>query len=1081
VTFRRIMLVVLPLLGGIFVFMVLRLIYIDWESSLVREQTVPGKETLTVPAGHEEMMIRQGMRHRASTGVNLVRKDKTGRMEMQLMAERVEHLEKDTVDVDRPILQFFTKSSEIITLMADRARMVTKGALTRMDEVESGDLWGNTVMVHDRGTPDDKSDDVIISVDKVHFTNDAYELSTDGPVIVAAREMSLTARKMRISLDRQTRRINTMTFMEDILISLDVGDRPRIGLGTSPSGGLRSGETLSASPAGGKAAASKSAAPGSPPTDGGELWRIDLAGNVDARQEPQRLQCDHLVFYNQSAAQGKEKPAGAPAKGPPAAREAKEAAPSLVVMADGPLIITPVDAAERKVHAEELAEAVAIGDPVIVDDAETRVVGREVHYNNRTGSGSVIGKGTPILLEQPGRLRLTGDRLDFQRGTDSRGRGAVAEVRGEGQLHAQVQTASLTGSAKPKAASGAPAPQAVAPAPLSTLDAVWTRGMRLDFYRLSTDETSGTGEIRRAAFHGGAVVKQREGVLKGDDLTIDFVESVPGRGQAVERLQGHGDVFLKNEPPESEPPAREGARDSGKLAIGDITCEDLDVTFTQDASGSTQPKELRANGAKEAKVGAPPLVLINDPQGKIQAKDLTVRFGTNEKGAREAEFLEAIGDVNIQREDLDAQGDHVRRNLKDGSILLEGRPARAKRGRTRIVGPHVEFSQAEGRARVQGAGELEMPATSDLRGRPRASAEPMLVQWANAMLFEDKRNFAQFDGGVLASTGGSRLAAQRLWIYFADATEKPPASATPAPAGGAAATKDKTKGMPDTAGMGDLFGRKRLTRVLAEKDVRASEQRLNDDKTLGYEMDINGDNLTYLEENRKAYVRGSGRMRILAREKPKEGEAATPGLALSAVDEAWDGDVPAGYARTDVAWADSMAYDGAADRGYFKGKVEAVHIGRGAPGESRARRSSTGTRVRSNDLQVVFAEKKAPDAGARTAPATSEPGREERMTLDKLVADGNVQLWVNDRRGLAERLIYQRDPELIRLYRGSEDWARLWEEHEDTQEYGQVVARTITYEPSTGRIDVVDQQEITITPKPKPAAKPATKPRPAAE
>jgi hypothetical protein len=98
------------------------------------------------------------------------------------------------------------------------------------------------------------------------------------------------------------------------------------------------------------------------------------------------------------------------------------------------------------------------------------------------------------------------------------------------------------------------------------------------------------------------------------------------------------------------------------------------------------------------------------------------------------------------------------------------------------------------------------------------------------------------------------------------------------------------------------------------------------------------------------------------------------------------------------------------------------------------------------------------------------------MAVEKLVADGDVLLWVDDRRGSAERLIYQRDPELIRLYRGTEDWARLWQANEASQEFGEIVARVITYEPATGRVEVVDQQAITVSPKPRPGTGAAPKP-----
>jgi lipopolysaccharide export system protein LptC len=1089
VTFRRIMLVVLPLLGATFVFMVLRYVYIDWESSLVRRQTIPGQETLTVPVGRVEMPTSKGALHEKSTNVNLVRKDKQGRLEMLFRADSLDHPEANKTDIERPQLQFFTRNNEIITLMADRGTMTSKAGLANIADIETGILTGHVVIVHDRGTPDDHSDDIYISVEDLKFNNETYELSTDGPVILVGLEMSLSARRMRLTLDRHTRRINTMTFMEDIFASLEAGDKL-----VSVMGPPQEGKPAAAPAAKGPSAAGAAAPPAE--AERGEFWRIDLAGDVDAQQAAQRLTCDHFVFYNASGG-GQKAPPAETGKKPDAAKKTlaeepetrpegwarnhakflqPDAPPPLVVVADGPLIITPVDAAERKAHAEEMGLAVAIGNPVTVDDAQTHIVGSDVRYNRNTGWGSVVGKGALMLLEQPGRLRLTGDRLDFDR------RQLTAEVQGEGQLRALVQAASLSGSQKSKT----PAPGA-APEPPSTLEASWTRGMRLDFYRLPTEDRSGMGEIRRAAFHGGALLKQQDGTLKGDDLTIDFFKPEAGRGQAVERLVGHGDVFLKNQPPEGQPPPADGSKPSSKLAIGDITCQDLDIAFIRDAAGSTQPKELKANGAKASRKAEERLVVINDPQGKIQAQDLTVTFGTNEKGNREAQFLDAIGEVNIQREDLNAEGDHVRRNLEDGTILLEGRPARAKRGQTRIVGPRIDFSQADGRAVVRGAGELEMPASTDLRGRPRAKAEPMLVRWRNGMLFEDKRNFAQFDGAVRAFTGGSRLASERLWIYFADRPDKPadtkpratvavvPAMAT------AAAPAGKEKAKPDAGGMQDLFGRKSLIRVLAEKDVHAVDQQLADDKTLRYQMEMDGDNLTYLEENRKAYIRGPGRLKILSREKERAGASATPGLAPAAVDAVWQGGVPEGYARTDATWADSMAYDGGTDRAYFKGNVEVVHTGRGAPGATSSRRLPGGTRIKSDDLQVVFAEKKPAEPGA-AAPAqvSAEPPREERMSVEKLIADGGVHLWVNDRQGTAERLIYQREPELLRLYRGAEDWARLWRENEATQEYESIVARTITYEPTSGRVDVVDQQEMTVTPKPKPAAKTAPKARPAA-
>jgi len=1081
-TFRRAMLVILPLLASIFVFMVLRWVYLEWEASLVGRSPLAGGRVPEMPAGKEEMPAMPNVGHEVSTNVNLVRRDREGRPTLRLIADRIEHQTSNTAEVERPRIQFFTRGGEIITLMAERAHMVTKGSMLKMEDIESGRLWGYVVLVHDRGTPDDHSDDLLAGFDDLTFTDEMYELATDGPVLMAGLEMDLTARKMRMTMDRKTRRISTMTVLEDIHISMSVGDRMRMALmtpmeepggaspvavpsGKGPPAATPAPPTTTA-PTGG---VQESAEP-APEKEGGELWRIDLAGDVDARQQDQRLLCDHLSLYNRASGAVMEPAAQPPAtetgggadvqgqspptpEAPPetsaepdlrkegmAAARAKflepGAPPPLVVMARGPLIIMPVGPAESRTLGDAQNRVTATGRPVTVRDGQTRIVGDEVQYNTKTGAGSVIGDASPILLEQPGRLSLTGGRLDFDR------RQATAAVQGKGNLYAQVESASLTGTAEPPDATGRAAKEP------STLEATWTRGMCLEFYRLPAGAAAGTGEIKRASFAGQAVINQKDGILKGDELQIDFFRPEGSRGQAVERLVGHGDVFIKNDRPGKT--AATEAQGTTLSAVGDIACQDLDLSFVRDASGQAQPKQLKASGK----------VTINDPHGTIRAEDLTVVFAPSTKGTTEAQFFEAIGNVLVKRDDLYAEGDHIRRDLANGTMLLTGKPARASRGESRIVGPTIEFAQADGRARVRGPGELEMPATTDLRGKPRARPEPMLIIWKNSMLFEDERNFAQFDGGVNVVTGGSRLDAERLWVYFADRPE-PKAEA----------------GQPRGDEMGQLFGRKALQRILAEKNVRTIEREVAADRMLQHQMEMTGDNLTYVESSRKAYIRGPGRLRILAREKTKPGESPAIGILPDAIQGSWGGPVPDGYTRMDVVWAESMAFDGAADRAYFKGDIEAVHTGRGVPGEEgTARRRPTSTRLKSSDLQVIFSEKPLPGKEATSKTSAAEAPRQDRMAVEKLVADGGVRLWVDDRQGSGQRLIYQREPEMIRLFRGVDAWARLWQGDEATQEFGEIVARVITYDPSTGRVDVVDQQAMTMAPKTKPRVRPGTKP-----
>jgi lipopolysaccharide export system protein LptC len=1073
------MLVLLPLLGVGFVFAVMWYLYRDWERSLVRRHQPEVRDAAELPQGSVEMETVGGVGHTATEDLYLVRKDRSGRTESVFVADRVVHFDKTSADIYRPHIEFYTAGGEVITLLAERAHVKTRGALTDIEDIESGRLWGNVVLEHDNGTPDDYTDDILVGLDEVTFDNQAQEIATDGSVVMAGGDMTLTATKMRMALDRETRRINTVTFLEDILITFEAGESMRLSL-TAPAADSPAAEDGGASPASPELTPVRAETEGETSSgtaadaeDSTDVWRIDLAGDVDARQDVQRLRCEHLTLYNRSqgpmpgtADESDEAGAAAAAAkadasaAPPEDQDGEAAAnvePLMTIVADGPLIITPVDDAERRTLGDRQYEVAATGAPVVVEDGDTTILGDTVRYNTRNGSGTVVGEASPMRLQQPEQILLTGGRLDFDRGA------ATAEVTGEGRLLAHVRTAGLTGAASSSADRSADAPSAAESGAASAgadetseddlLDATWRKGLRLVFYRLPEEASQGLGEIRQANFRGRAVVKQADGLLKGDDLTIDFFPAEGDEGQAVQRLVGHGDVFLKN-----APVGGTGADDAAQ--VGDIAAEDLDIRFARDPDGGARPAQLDAAGN----------VAINDPEGKIRAEQLAVTFGVSEEGDTEARFLEARGNVLIDREDLRAEGDHVRRDTAAGTLLLEGKPARARRGESRIVGPSIRFSREDGRATVVGAGELEVPATTDLRGRPRAEPEPLLVTWTRDMHFADQRNFARFDGDVTARTGGTDLACRRLWVHFADAPEPPETPETAAaavPAAPADATGEKTD-EESTAGEGlqNLFGRKRLVRVLAENDVTAVDQRLEEGEAIRHRMEITGGNLTYLEESRKAYMHGPGRLRILARERDEPDAAPPRPVTPETATDAWKGQVPDGYARTAVTWTESMAYDGQSSQGYFQGGVVAAHTGRGVPGEQGgSRREPTNTRINSRDLQIVFGERPGP-----AEPTEPEVPQEERMQVEKLIARGDVLLWIDDRRGSAERLIYQRQPELIRLYRGPEPnaWARLWQQNEATQQFGQIAARTITYDPNTGRIDVVDQQIITMSPEPEP-------------
>lgn len=1123
-TFRRVMIVVISLLAAMFVYMLVDYWYSDWLASL--EPVSPGvtggpppdpeaRETLDIPGGG----------HVSTEGLDLEQKDETGRVVMRLRADRVIHSAKNTSDITRPRVVYYTDRGETITISGREAQIVTQGdRFARLEDVERGVIRGDVVLIHGRDTPNDPLDDYLVGLDELRWDNRTHVMSTDGPVDMAGERASLSARGMRMTLDSETRRVTRLTFERNIMLTLDVrdevrGDLIQSPLEATPETAASKASSVEAGIGESPASASQTPARAEPPDD--DLWRIEIEGDVLAHQAEQRLRCARLELYTALAESGDETPAQAdatqatdtpgvaPAGAAPSTPEPMQEAPPadlpppLVLVADGPLHLTPVEPDLQRTLGTAIHEVTATGAPVTVEDGQTRIRAATVRYNSRTGAGHVDGTDeTPMVLDQPDRLHLTGRRLDFSR-TD----GTVL-VSGAGELRARVESDGLTGAADP--AEAAPGTEG------DHLEARWQRRMALNLYPEARGPENDTPQIRRAEFEGKAVVRRSKGRLQGEHLIIDFLRAearavplsmpaiagvetvrivawhvaegdavaqgdrlatvaVPaGRveleasmdatvaklvqpagalvpvgaplavftrdlGQAVSHLKGHGDVVIRN------PPRAAGEEEQVETGgeVGDIACQNLDLTFLREPDGRSRPHRLEADGD----------VIIRDPKGEVRAEKLSVRFGRDEAGDLDIAFVEAFGDVLIDREDLHAEGDHVRRDAPEGELLLKGTPAVASRGERLIEGDRIEFSQTLGKAAVTGAGRLRMPVTTDLQGRPVHEAVPLAIRWSESMYFEDARGFANFNGDVVAETGAaegegavvdvSRLASRKLWVYF---REKAPRTDD-------APTRDASD---ELAGM--MEG-KAIERILAEEKVAALDQKLAADGTVRSRFEITGPNLTYLAEKQKSYIRGPGRVRILSRPRPAADVPPPPGVPVERVDLAWGGPMPPGYARTVIDWQESMAYEGETDRAYFKGDVVTTHEGRSMPGERGGRSGRPVTaRVRSGDLLVIFSER------ASTTASNAGALPEQRMTIEKLVADGGVNLLVDDRRGTAERMIYTRDPERVSLYAGPRRWARLWQESESEQQFNLVVARVVTYSPATGRIEVVDQQEITISP-----------------
>lgn len=1102
--------------------------------------------------------------HVVSEHVDILRKNEDGRPTVRILAERVLHYPDNRSRLVNPVIIHYTEAGETLALVGDEADILRKGkGGLELGDIRSGTLRGDVVLSHDRGTPEDSLDDFLVGLEELSFDNETDQMRTDGPVIMVGGEVSLTARRMLIVMDRETGRVGAMTFYEDILASLKVEDRLQMGLARMPGESADEApaeETASAETAGAEEPAAASAAePSSGDDEGPVLWRIDVAGDVDARQFDQRLTAPRVSLYSEMArplakptptpspegtaaeapdesdsADGqRDAGAGEPQEAPGDADETDGAGVPLTVIADGPLIITPVGPAELAELGPRQHELTATGGRVTLRDGDLRVEGNEVVYNIRSGEGRIEGDEDGVALRQPGRLDLSGESLRFSR------RDGSAIVSGPGRLEASLDGPGLIvgpdsgrGDAlEGRSDGGNPASEA--------FKASWVRSMRLRFGR--TDDLSGESlpEILRAEFHGNAVIEQQGGVLKGEDLAIDFhprqsrrrdvsvplwltlaEEAEPSRGlvpldipagtivswhvtpgaevtegdvlatldvrgagealaspadgrivritrsagsdvlpgdtvavletsgeQTVRRLVADGEVYLADtsregtETPETEPLSR----------IGSIACRKLDVAFATEPDGGSIPKTLDAQGD----------VRVRDPEGGLEAEALHAKFARIEGGDVDVIWMEAEGEARVDRGETRAEGDYILRDVPGGRLILRGGPAVASRGMgaelRRIAGRRIAFLETEGRAEVRGKGELTVPAATDLRGRPRDTALPLTVHWSRGMTFQEERNFAQFDGNVAAHTGGSRLQADSLWVLFEEVAAQPSESDGEGPT---AMPPEEDAAFAGSSELSRLLQGKAVQRVVTQGPTRVVEQEADAEGAVRFRLELMCRDLTFLEKDRKAYTREPGRLWVLAREQAPAGAEPAPGLPPAEAEAFWEGPAPEGYSRIGIAWDDSMALDETTYRAYFSGGVETDYIGRavgpeggivGAGSVGGGRRSRV--HLESGDLQVAFVE--APDEGAGAGPVDPQT-----LGVDRFVADNGVDLAVDDRRGTAHRVYYQREPELLRLFAGPGRDARLWREDESQQEFDTVVAREITYHPATGKVEVKGQKMI---------------------
>lgn len=182
-------------------------------------------------------------------------------------------------------------------------------------------------------------------------------------------------------------------------------------------------------------------------------------------------------------------------------------------------------------------------------------------------------------------------------------------------------------------------------------------------------------------------------------------------------------------------------------------------------TGLSTPSELKASSSTPT--NRPPLVLRARTIEAIAAGSPT---------RAELRVVSAQGQVQIDQPQLHQQERslqlrcgllHLTRTPNGDILRLEGTPAQpawVTLGQMALRGPVIKMDQVLNTVDVEGLGSMRLPARNDFQGNPLREPTEVIVDWNQSMFFDGR--LAEFDGGVQAVQGNSRLACRRLSLLL---------------------------------------------------------------------------------------------------------------------------------------------------------------------------------------------------------------------------------------------------------------------------------------------------------------------------
>ncbi len=961
------------------------------------EEPPPGAEDKGFPVGDPQTEV-------GYSDIEIFRRNRDGRLTHAIFAKMRPREPAGRADLLDPRMIFYASGGEQFHVRAPRGMLDTEGAVVaRFNDIKRGALWGGVVMRHDRGTPDDESDDLVVRMDRCEYDQREARFHTDDPVTVRGPEVEMDAVGMVALLVRGENELKELRFLRDITMTLQGQEGEALAVGMTP--------TARSEPSGGSAPAGPAEAESAEPAtdreeqtgEGGRFYRFTLKGNVRVEQPrgdgTRGLEADRqveLVTRSEGDSLGggpDASRAGAPSaadrgqpradggSGPP-----EEAAPAPVeVVCDGPFTFEPVPSEE----APGGLQLKATGRRVVLWEPRMRATGDDFSFDGATGIGVLRdSERTRVMLAQgpDKRTEIVSREVRFDRDN------ATAAFAGPGRLVVDVPEEEFAGV---RAEGDRP------------LKATWRKAMNVDFAGQRTPQGELRNVLDRAEFHGSAVLRQGRRTLSGEHLVLGMAAPEASGGQyGIRSVTASGDVAVIQ--PEAE----------GQVSVGDLTCGYLEFHFRQDDRGESRPTTLFA---RENVVGTA-------ENSNLEADRLSVHFEADpEQPDRDVvQRLVAEGNVRARRDDRYAEGRYLEYSTEarlpgegaGAAMVLRGTEnewATALLGPHRIRGVDITMDRTRRRVDAKGPGRLKLMSNRGIEGGERESPMPITVAWTRKMIYNGVESQAHFSGRAEVRLPGAGIDCADLWIFFM-------------PAGG------EEERSEDQA-----FEAVDVKRLTASKNVVARRVQTPDDPEEDVTVaTIHADVLEYKTLERSAVVDGPGRLevvevgRVPADVPPRDREP---------------------HNRTTVRWERGMKFDRRRAMAWFARGVVAEVFGLAVNPETgevdRAGRGQRTLRCQILRAYLQSDESEASDevAGLSLKELVAHCGPEPpyvTRVVPVTFEDGSY-------RGTARRMTYNRRKQLVVL---TGDPARVWKKGDGN--FGRYEGDRMSYRLDSKRVEILE-------------------------